>query len=197
VGGQCPPTTPGCAAHDWRNDCRPLVQLSATVGCVLGAVIDIISGATDDRASNAANCRRAYNDVVQRTATMQLSILHLEAGVGCEMRAVWSHLCRRRARVGAGCDSVRARCIHQAPSCPRTSSAGHVTPDCTGHTRTTIIVVFIYHTRTAGLAESNGNLPLGLWLTSPRLTVKNRDQLWNHRVWAIFFIPELNTKYRN
>ena len=45
---------------------------------------------------------------------------------------------------------------------------------------------------TAGLAESNGSLPPGLWLTSHvgRLTAKNRDQLRNHslgnRVWATF-----------
>ena len=37
---------------------------------------------------------------------------------------------------------------------------------------------------TAGLAESNGSLPSGLWLKSPaacRLTAKNRDQLRNLR----------------
>jgi len=46
----------------------------------------------------------------------------------------------------------------------------------------------------AGLAESNGSLPPGLWLTSPaacRLTAKSRDQLRNptfgNRVWATFF----------
>ena len=43
----------------------------------------------------------------------------------------------------------------------------------------------------AGLAESNGSLPPGLWLTSPAgMTAKNRDQLRNHtlgnRVLATF-----------
>ena len=41
---------------------------------------------------------------------------------------------------------------------------------------------------TAGLAESNGSLLLGLWLTSP--AGWNRDQLWNpmlsNRIWATF-----------
>ena len=44
---------------------------------------------------------------------------------------------------------------------------------------------------TAGLAESNGSQPPGLWLVTARLTAKNRDQLWNptlgSRVWANFF----------
>jgi len=43
---------------------------------------------------------------------------------------------------------------------------------------------------TAGLAESNGSLPPGLWLVTCRLTTKNRDQLRNHtfgnRVLATF-----------
>jgi len=43
---------------------------------------------------------------------------------------------------------------------------------------------------TAGLAESNGSLPPGLWHITCRLTAKNRDQLRNptlcNRVWATF-----------
>jgi len=46
---------------------------------------------------------------------------------------------------------------------------------------------------TAGLAESNGNLPLGFMThVTCRLTAKNRDQLRNptlcNRVWATFFL---------
>ena len=45
---------------------------------------------------------------------------------------------------------------------------------------------------TAGLAESNGSLPLGFMTHATcRLSAKNRDQLWNptlgNRVWATFF----------
>ena len=48
---------------------------------------------------------------------------------------------------------------------------------------------------TAGLAESNGSLPPGLFMThvSCKLTAKNRDQLRNptlgYRVWASFYLP--------
>ena len=46
---------------------------------------------------------------------------------------------------------------------------------------------------TAGLAESNGSLPLGFMThVACRLTAKNRDQLWNptlgNRVWATFLL---------
>jgi len=49
---------------------------------------------------------------------------------------------------------------------------------------------------TAGLAESNGNLPLGFMThVTCRLTAKNRDQLRNptlcNRVWATFFLFSL------
>jgi len=52
---------------------------------------------------------------------------------------------------------------------------------------------------TAGLAESNGNLPPGLTHVTCRLTAKNRDQLQNptlgNLVWATFtFLPVVKAR---